>query len=79
MSEQTPNTEDFQAAHIEALKAELESAKSVTGNMMREYAALRDKLATANEQIAALERGEYICKKCFLRSDSTHDKGEYEF
>lgn len=29
------------------------------------------------QQLAELERGEYICNKCGLRKDSEHEKGDF--
>ena len=35
--------------------------------------SLERELAAANEQIASLKRGEYICRSCGLRKNGEHD------
>ena len=38
---------------------------------------LETKLSAAQAQIAALERGEFICSKCGLRKDGEHENGDF--
>lgn len=38
-----------------------------------ELAALRAQLTAAQEELAKLRKGEFICKRCGLRKDAEHD------
>ena len=70
----TPRTDALRKL-IEFKLADLpQSALSVAlltcEDLERENAELR-------QQLAALERGEYICNKSGLRKDSEHEKGDF--
>ena len=61
-----------------------EDYRELARQLERELAAAQAQTDTAerliadlNYQIAALERGEYICRKCGLRKDSEHEKGDF--
>ena len=42
-----------------------------------ELTRLRLELAAANEKLAALSRGEFICKSCGIRKDGEGDRGDF--
>ena len=37
----------------------------------------RERIVELEREIAAIKRGEFICKKCGLRKDSEHDQANF--
>jgi len=50
---------------------------TAVGHALRENANRNENLVKAQARIAELERGEFICKRCGLRKDSDHPKGDF--
>lgn len=62
--------------HCDAIcAAERGCAGSVWPEQITDQAA--DEITRLRERVAQLERGEYICKKCGLRKDDEHPKGDF--
>lgn len=72
------------AEEVRSLRDDVEVARTVAnGNVDAKFAAWNELNALAQEndrlreKVAQLERGEYICKKCGLRKDDEHPKGDF--
>ena len=59
------------------LERKLADEKRACMEAVKSIQSHRDELAEAKARITELERGEYICKKCHLRNDDTHPKGDF--